>query len=102
MRAYTLFLTLGALTLIGLAATMLVQGGWQAVAAGFATFNGVGFALTFAVIRAMSDRPRRVSVEPAPLTAPAASAPAPAPSRPGYARPAARATSGLRLARGPR
>jgi len=31
---------------------MLVQGGWQAVAAGFATFNGVGFALTFAVIGA--------------------------------------------------
>jgi hypothetical protein len=102
MRTYSLFLfsTLGALTLIGLAATMLVQGGWQAVAAGFAVFNGVGFALTFAGIRAVSDRPRRVSVESAPLTTPASSAPAPAPTR--HARPAASATSGLRLARGPR
>jgi hypothetical protein len=102
MRAYTLFSTLGVLTLIGLAATMLVQGGWQAVAAGFATFSGVGFALTFVVIRAVIDRPRRVSVESATRTAPLATARPPVPSRPGRTRPAARATSELRLAPGPR
>ena len=104
MRAYTLFSTLGVLTLIGLAATMLVQGGWQAVAAGFAIFNGVGFALTFVMIRTVSDRPRLVSFESAPLTTPVASAwPSPVPSRPPRTRPAATtATSGLRLARSPR
>ena len=103
MRAYTLFSTLGVLTLIGLAATMLVQGGWQAVAAGFAIFTGVGFALTFVVIRTVSDRPRRVSFESAPLTTPVASARPPVPSRPPRTRPAATtATSGLRLARSPR
>ena len=45
MRVYRLLSNLGALTLIGLAATMLVQVGWQAVAAGFATFNASGSRL---------------------------------------------------------
>jgi hypothetical protein len=68
----------GALTLVGMAATIVVQGGWQAAAAAFAIFNGVGFALTFAAIRAASERPqprrpswsqaphrsRRVAIEP--------------------------------------
>jgi hypothetical protein len=48
----------GALTLIGMAATIIVQGGWQAAGAAFAIAAGVGFALTFAVIRAAGERPR--------------------------------------------
>ena len=52
LRAYRLLLVFGGLTLIGSAATLLMQGGWQSAAAGFAIVNGVGFALTFAVIGA--------------------------------------------------
>ena len=48
----------GALTLIGFGATILLQGGWQAAAAGFALLNGAGFVLSFAVLGARSERPR--------------------------------------------
>jgi hypothetical protein len=58
MRAYRRFMIFGALTLIGMAATIMVQGGWQAVSAAFAIFNGAGFALTFVALRAASERPR--------------------------------------------
>jgi hypothetical protein len=48
----------GALVLIGMATTIIVQGGWQAIAAAFAIFNGAGFALTFAALQAAGERPR--------------------------------------------
>jgi hypothetical protein len=48
----------GALTLIGMAATIVVQGGWEAGAAAFAIAGGVGFALTFAALQAVGERPR--------------------------------------------
>ncbi len=97
LRTYRLLLLFGALTLIGSAAMLLVQGGWQSAAAGFAMVNGVGFVLTFAVIGAVSERPRplqpgwtetadgtrRVAVEPAPLAV------EPAPPRPVEASPRA-------------
>ena len=58
MRAYKRLLIFGALTLIGMATTIIVQGGWQAASAAFAIAAGVGFALTFATIGAASERPR--------------------------------------------
>jgi hypothetical protein len=58
MRAYRRLMIFGALTLIGLAATIIVQGGWQAAAAAFAIANGGGFALTFVALCAASERPR--------------------------------------------
>lgn len=58
MRAYRRLTIFGALTLVGVGATILVQGGWQAVSAAFAIFNGGGFALTFVALRAASERPR--------------------------------------------
>ena len=102
MRAYRLFLTFGALTLIGMVATMLVQGGWEAASAAFAIFGGLGFALTFVAIGASSDG-RGARLETAPLTTPVGSARPPVPSRPPRTRPAATtARSGLRLGRSPR
>lgn len=50
MQAYRTLLTLGALTLAGLVATMVVRGGLQAIAAAIAVLAGAGFALTFAMI----------------------------------------------------
>ena len=84
--------------MIGLAATLVVNGGWQAAAAGFATFNGVGFVLTFAVIGAAIDRPRplhpswtqtppaprRIEVQRAPGDPAETSERASAPARPGH------------------
>jgi hypothetical protein len=58
MRAYRRLLIFGALSLIWMAATIIVQGGWQAASAAFAIAAGVGFALTFATIGAASERPR--------------------------------------------
>jgi hypothetical protein len=58
MRAYRRLMIFGALTLIGLAATIIVQGGWQAAAAALAIAGGGGFALTFVALRAASERPR--------------------------------------------
>ena len=52
------FLGSGALGLGGLAATMLVHGGWQSVAAAFAIFQGLVFAVTFISIRAAAERSR--------------------------------------------
>jgi hypothetical protein len=90
MRAYKRLLVFGALTLIGMAATIIVQGGWQAAAAAFAIFTGGGFTLTFAALRAASERPR--SPHPSwasaadrphrPVVAAPAAAPAPRTSRP--------------------
>jgi hypothetical protein len=96
MRAFIQLSILGALTLIGSAATLLIQGGWQAAAAAFAIFNGAGFTLTFVAIGVASERPgplhprlaqkregpRRVTVESAALHRSEASARPPAPSRP--------------------
>jgi hypothetical protein len=95
LRAFRLLSVFGALTLLGSAATLLLHGGWQSAAAGFATVNGIGFALTFAVIAAagerprplqpgwtrMADGPRRAAVEPAPPPPVEASARASGPAR---------------------
>jgi hypothetical protein len=97
----------GALTLIGMAATIIVQGGWQAAAAAFAIAGGGGFALTFAALRAASERPgsrhpswahaadrprHQVAAEPgsspAAVSAPETSRPATAGRRPLAPRPA--------------
>jgi hypothetical protein len=74
MRAFKQSLTLGTLTLMGMAATIIVRGGWQAAAAAFAIACGGGFALTFAALGAASERPRS--------------------HRPGWAQPAHRSTQG--------
>jgi hypothetical protein len=58
MRTYIRFLGSGALTLVGLGATILVQGGWQAAAAGFAILQGLVFALTVIGMRVGAERPR--------------------------------------------
>lgn len=58
MRTYIRFLGSGALTLIGLGATIVVQGGWQAAAAGFGILAGTVCALSFIVLRASMDRPQ--------------------------------------------
>ena len=58
MRTYIRLLGSGALTLIGLGATLLVQGGWQAAAAAFAIFQGGVFALSFISLRVAAERPR--------------------------------------------
>jgi hypothetical protein len=86
MRAIRLLTVLGALTLAGMAATLVVHGGWQAIAAAVAIGGGVGFAVTFLALRASSERPERM----------AAARPGPPPSAvpvPDTARPA---TSGRR------
>jgi hypothetical protein len=57
-RTYMTFLGSGALTLIGFGATILVQGGWQAVAAAFAILQGLVFASTFIALRVAAERPR--------------------------------------------
>ena len=56
MRWLIRILGLWAFTVIGLLATLLEKGGWEAGAAGFAASTGVGLALVFAVIGAASDR----------------------------------------------
>jgi hypothetical protein len=58
MRAYRRLLIFGVLTLSWMAATIIVQGGWQAASAAFAIAAGGGFALTFASIGVASERPR--------------------------------------------
>jgi hypothetical protein len=58
MRLYIRFLGSGALGLGGLGATMVVHGGWQAVAAAFAILQGLVFVLTFITICAAGERPR--------------------------------------------
>jgi hypothetical protein len=63
MRTYIRLLGSGASVLIGLGATMIVQGGWQAVAAAFAIFGGLVFAMTFISLGVRAERPpaRRTS-----------------------------------------
>jgi hypothetical protein len=58
MRTYERLLGSGALTLIGLGATLLVQGGWQAIAAGFAIFSSIVFAVSLISLRVAAERPR--------------------------------------------
>jgi hypothetical protein len=86
MSAFRLDVTFGTLTLIGLGATLLVQGGWQAAAAAFAILNAVGFTLAFAVLGARSERPRGLAAEAAPrhvaAPEPAMSQPQPSDRRP--------------------
>ena len=57
-RTYITFLGAGALTLIGLGATVIVQGGWEAVAAAFAILQGLVFVSTFIALRVAAERPR--------------------------------------------
>jgi hypothetical protein len=57
-HAFTALFAFAALTVVGSVATLLVHGGWEAVAAGLAVFAGVGFAVTFAVIGASGERSR--------------------------------------------
>jgi hypothetical protein len=86
MRAIRGLTILGALTLAGMAATLVVHGGWQAIAATVAIAAGVGFALTFLALRASSERPERVvAARPSP---PPSAVPVPETARP--------ATSGRR------
>jgi hypothetical protein len=97
MRAYLTFLVSGALALIAFVATMLLQGGWQAVLAAFAVLAGAGcltglIALLTTGERLASPAPsgahQRASARPAPAAkdrpeaAPEPAAP-PEPSRPG-------------------
>ena len=56
MRWFIRILGLWALTVIGVLATLVEKGGWEAGAAGFAATTGVGLVLVFAVIRAAADR----------------------------------------------
>jgi hypothetical protein len=58
MRTYIRLLGSGALTLVGLGATLLVQGGWEAAAAAFAIFSGLVFAVSFISLRVAAERPR--------------------------------------------
>lgn len=86
MSAFKIVVTFGALTLAGLGATLIVQGGWQAAAAAFAILDGVGFALTFAVLGARSERPLELAAEAAPrhvaVPEPEVSQPQPSDRRP--------------------
>ena len=59
MRTYRAALALAALTLMGLGATTLIQGGWQAVAAALAMMGGVGSTVALAAIGAAGEQPRR-------------------------------------------
>jgi hypothetical protein len=58
MPTYARLLGSGALTLIGLGATLLVQGGWQAIAAAVAIFSGIVFAASLISLRVAAERPR--------------------------------------------
>lgn len=58
MRTYIRLLGSGASVLIGLGATMIVQGGWQAVVAAFAIFGGLVFAMSFISLGVRAERPR--------------------------------------------
>jgi hypothetical protein len=58
MRSYHAFLGGAAIGLGGLAATMLVHGYWQPVAAAVAVLGGMLFGLSFLVLGVAADRPR--------------------------------------------
>jgi hypothetical protein len=58
MRTYRRLMTLTALTAIGLTGTIVLHGGWEAAAAGLGALAGCGAAVTFAFLRALSERPR--------------------------------------------
>lgn len=57
-RTYIGFLGSGALTLLGLGATIVLHGGWEAAGAGFAMLQGIVFALTFIALRVAADGPQ--------------------------------------------
>jgi len=59
MRTYIRFLGSGALTLAGILGTIVLHGGWQSAAAGFATILGTVCALNVALLVAASERPPR-------------------------------------------
>jgi hypothetical protein len=58
MRTYIRLLGSGALTLIAVGVTLVVQGGPQAIAAAFAIFQGIVFVTTFLTLRVAADRSR--------------------------------------------
>jgi hypothetical protein len=58
MRTHRRLQIFTALTLVELAATIVVHGGWQAAAAGFGIITGSAAAMMFAALRAASERPR--------------------------------------------
>ena len=58
MRMYRQLKTLAALTAIGLTGAIVLHGGWEAAAAGLGVLAGFGAAVTFAVVGALSERPR--------------------------------------------
>jgi hypothetical protein len=59
MRTYIRFLGSGALTLVGILGTIVLQGGWEAAAAGFATILGTVCAVNVALLVAAAERPQR-------------------------------------------
>lgn len=58
MRRSIWLLGSGALTLVGLGATLIVQGGWQAVAAAFAILQGLVFASSLIALQMAAEHPR--------------------------------------------
>lgn len=75
-RTYHTFLGGAAVGLGGLAAVMIVHGGWQAVAAAVAIFGGLVYLLSLTWLAAASERPRATRPEwaseaPRPRRAPA-------------------------------
>ena len=58
IRDYKLLLIFGALTLIGMLATIFVQGGWEAAAVAVAIVGGGGFAVTFVALGVSTERVR--------------------------------------------
>jgi hypothetical protein len=75
-RTYHTFLGGAAVGLGGLAAVIVVHGGWQAVAAAVAIFGGLVYLLSLTCLAAASERPRATRPEwateaPRPRRAPA-------------------------------
>jgi hypothetical protein len=80
MHRYLRLLGSGALTLFGMGATILVHGGWQAVACAFAIFQGIVFAVTFLELgqageRSQSGRPAWALADRRPPAVPESIAP---------------------------
>ena len=98
-RTFHSFLGSGALLLGALTAVIVVNGGWQAVAAALAILGGLVFGLSFISLAAAGEKPRptrpawaRETVRPR-AVAPDRPAPASAPER-APAAPARRPTQG--------
>jgi hypothetical protein len=56
-RIYHTFLGSGAVMVGALAAVLIVNGGWQAIAAALATLAGLGLGLSFISLAAVGERP---------------------------------------------